>query len=56
MGVSQNQGYHFEGPSNKDYSILGSRLGAPYIGIIQGMYWDNGKENGNYYWGLGFRV
>ena len=24
------------------------------IGIIYGIYWDNGKENGNYY--LGFRV
>ena len=20
-----------------------------YIGIILGLYWDNGKENGNYY-------
>ena len=28
------------------------------IGIILGIYWDNGKENGNYYrvWGLGLRV
>ena len=25
-----------------------------YIRVIQGMYWDNGKENGNYY--LGFRT
>ena len=24
------------------------------IGYILGLYWDNGKENGNYY--LGFRV
>ena len=23
---------------------------------ILGLYWDNGKENGNYYLGLGFRV
>ena len=23
-------------------------------GVISGLYWDNGKENGNYY--LGFRV
>ena len=27
-----------------------------YIGIILGLYWDNGKENGNYHngviWGL----
>ena len=21
------------------------------LGIILGLYWDNGKENGNYYWG-----
>ena len=28
------------------------------IGIILAIYWDNGKENGNYYrvWGLGLRV
>ena len=25
-----------------------------YIGVILGLYWDNGKENGIYY--LGFRV
>ena len=25
-----------------------------YLGLILGLYWDNGKENGNYY--LGFRV
>ena len=24
------------------------------VGMILGLYWDNGKENGNYY--LGFRV
>ena len=29
-----------------------------YVGVIQGLYRDNGKENGNYYlalrvWGLG---
>ena len=23
-----------------------------YIGVILGLYWDNGKENGNYYNGL----
>ena len=32
MGVSQNKGYHFGGPNNKDYSILGSILGFPYFG------------------------
>ena len=30
-----------------------------YIGVILGLYWDNGKENGNYYnrlvLGLSFR-
>ena len=26
-----------------------------YIGVLLGLYWDNGKENGNYYnkWGYG---
>ena len=32
MGVSQNEGYHFGDPHNKDYSILGSILGSPYFG------------------------
>ena len=30
--VSQNSGYHFEGPCNKDYSILGSVLGSLILG------------------------
>ena len=34
MGVSQNYGYLFEGPHNKDYSILGSILGSPYFGKL----------------------
>ena len=34
MGVSQNWGYHFGGPCNKDYSILGSILGSPYFGKL----------------------
>ena len=34
MGVSQNQGYHFGGPNSKDYSILGSILGSPYLGKL----------------------
>ena len=29
MGVSQNEAYHFGGPHDKDYSILGSILGVP---------------------------
>ena len=32
MGVSQNYGYLIGGPHNKDHSILGSILGAPYFG------------------------
>ena len=31
MGISQNSGYHFGGPYNKDYSVLGSILGSPYL-------------------------
>ena len=32
--VSKNYGYHFGGPHNKDYSILGSILGSPYFGKL----------------------
>ena len=31
MGISQNKGYHFGGPYNKNYSNLGSILGSPYL-------------------------
>ena len=31
-----------------------TRIG--FIGYIMGLYWDNGKENGNYYSILGFGV
>ena len=34
MGVSQNSGYLFGGPHNKDYSILGSILGSLYLGKL----------------------
>ena len=34
MGVSPIWGYHFEGPNNKDFSILGSILGSPYFGKL----------------------
>ena len=34
MGVSQTNGYHFGGPNNKDYSILGSMFGSPYLGKL----------------------
>ena len=34
MGVSLNWGYHFGGPNNKDYSILGSILGSPHFGKL----------------------
>ena len=32
--VSQNWGYFFGGPYNKDYSILGSILGYPNFGKL----------------------
>ena len=34
LGVSQNYGYLFGSPHNKDYSILGSILGFPYFGKL----------------------
>ena len=34
LEVSQNWGYHFGGPQNKDYSILGCILGSPYFGKL----------------------
>ena len=34
MEVSQHQGYHFGGPYDKDYSILGSILGYPNFGEL----------------------
>ena len=34
MRVSQNFGYLFGGPYNKDYTILGSILGSPYFGKL----------------------
>ena len=34
MGVSQNMGCLLGGPHNKDYSILGSILGSPYLGKL----------------------
>ena len=34
MRLSQNYGYHFGGPNNNDYSILGSVLGFPYLGTL----------------------
>ena len=32
VGVSQKKVYLVGGPYNKDYSILGSILGSPYVG------------------------
>ena len=37
FGVSQNYGYHFGGPNNKDENILGSILGSPYFGKLQNL-------------------
>ena len=34
MGVSQNWGYTLGGLYNKDYGILGSILGSPYLGAL----------------------
>ena len=34
LEVSQNYGYLFRGPHNKDYSTLGSILGSPYWGNL----------------------
>ena len=51
MGVFQNYGYHFGGPYNKDYGILGSILGSPYVGklpyegYIGGLYGNFGVLN-----------
>ena len=38
-------------PNSKDYCILGSIVGSPYLWKVP--YWDNGKQNGNYYLGFG---
>ena len=35
MEVSQNEGYLFGGPHNKDHSIFGSILGPPILGNYQ---------------------
>ena len=37
-GFPKNEGYHFGGPKNKDYSILGSLLGSPYSGKLPHEY------------------
>ena len=34
IGVSQRYGYLSGGLHNKDYSVLGSKLGFPYIGKV----------------------
>ena len=39
----------FEGPKNEDPSYVGFRVLGGLIGIISGLYKDNGKRNGNYY-------
>ena len=50
LGVSQNHGYHFGGPNNKDYSILGSMLESPYFGKLPFSVQDLEMNSG-----LGFR-
>ena len=37
-----------------EITIIGYIIYMAIMGYILGLYWDNGKENGNYY--LGFRV
>ena len=51
MGVSQNWGYHYGGPNDKDYSILGSILGNPNVGkpLYRGLRFEFRVS------GLGFR-
>ena len=48
MGGSQEEGYPFRGPHNKNYSILGSILGSPkfgklpygsYTAVVSGLFW-----------------
>ena len=38
MGVAKMLGYLFGDPHNKDYSILGSILGSPYLGKLPCVY------------------
>ena len=38
VGASQNYGYHFGDPYNKDYSIMGY-IGAPYFVRITPSRW-----------------
>ena len=45
MGVSQNQGCHFGGPYNKDYSILGSTLGSPYLGKLPYLVFSKSQDH-----------
>ena len=35
LGVSQNYRHLFGGPQNKGYSISGSILGFPYLGVFR---------------------
>ena len=40
------------GKSNGNWDYRVAHRG--FMGVMLGLYWDNGKENGNYY--LGFRA
>ena len=44
--VSQNSGYLFGGPHNKDYGILGSILGSPFLGkpFLHKISWPRGAS------------
>ena len=49
--VSQNYGYFFGGPDNKDHRILGSMLGSPYLGKLPHLKGFELQDPG-----IGFRV
>ena len=52
MGDSQNWGYLFGGPNNKDYSTLGSILGYPYFGKLPyrfGVYVEFREKGARYF-------
>ena len=43
--VSQNYGYLFRDPHDKDFSILGSILGSPYLGKLPYLLlWQKGSR------------
>ena len=41
-----------EDPGSTDFGTESSHINVVYV--LQGLYWDNGKENGNYYIMIGY--